>query len=299
MPSFSKMYNKPLQELTPIQLNGMLLGDVSLKPEKTISYEIGLQQQIANEFAVDIIAYYKDYRNQLGIESISTVDAIGYTRYINRDYGNSKGFTLALEKLATGLIWGGIDYTFQYAKGSASNPDFLQLVQVSTRLGGDQVQFVERQILPLDWDQRHTVNMTLNIGKPRNWIVSFLGNMGSGLPYSPTSVFEYDLPDREFKNSAQKPIRWKVDLKASKFLSFGNLTFIFFLHVDNLFDHLNEMTVYSTTGTATHNAMLPEQRALRDKFMEQEGIFSPNEVDVRPYWFSQPRRIRLGFEIRF
>ena len=84
-----------------------------------------------------------------------------------------------------------------------------------------------------------------------NWIVSVLGTLGSGLPYSPTSVEQLDLPDREFKNSARKPLRWKVDFKAKKFFKLGSMIFALFINVDNLFDNLNEMTVYSTTGRAS------------------------------------------------
>ena len=299
MPSFEKMYNEPINVLTPIQLNGMRLGDASLKPEKTISYEIGLQQQISSEYAVDLTAYSKDIRNQLGIEMVTTVDVIGYTKFVNRDYGQVKGATLALEKLQTGLFWGSIDYTYQYAKGSASSPEFLQVVQISNRLGGEPVQFVERQILPLDWDQRHTLNMVVNINGSRDLRVSFLGYLGSGLPYSPSSVEQLDLPDRDFKNSARKPIRWNLDLKATKFFKYNGFTWSAFLIVDNVFDHLNEMNVYSTTGRATHNAILPDERAIRDEFIIQEGIFTPQEIDVQPYWFSQPRKVRVGLEVRF
>jgi hypothetical protein len=107
------------------------------------------------------------------------------------------------------------------------------------------------------------------------------------------------LPDREFKNSARKPLRWKVDFKAKKFFKFGSLIFALFINVDNLFDNLNEMTVYSTTGRATHNAILPEEKLIRDQFIAQEGIFTPYEVDIQPYWYSPPRRVQLGFELRF
>ena len=299
MPSLEKMYNEPINELTRIQLDGMRLGDASLKPEKTISYEIGLQQEVARGYAVDVTAYSKDIRNQLGIEMVTTVDAVGYTRFVNRDYGQVKGFTVALEKLQTGFFWGSIDYTFQYAKGSASSPEFLQLVQIANRRGSDPVQFVERQILPLDWDQRHTASMILSVGKPGNWIMTVLSSMGSGLPYSPSSVEQSDLPDRDFKNSARKPVRWNVDLKATKSFQLNNLNYAIYLMVDNLFDHLNEMVVYETTGRATNNAILPESRSIRDESIAQEGLFTPYEVDVRPYWFSPPRKVRLSLEVSF
>lgn len=299
MPSLEKMYNEPINELTRIQLEGMRLGDASLKPEKTISYEIGLQQEIASGYAVDVTAYSKDIRNQLGIELITTVDAVGYERFVNRDYGQVKGFTVALEKLRTGFFWGSIDYTLQFAKGSSSSPEFLQVVQVSNRLGGAPVQFVERQILPLDWDQRHTASMILSAGKPGNWIVTLLGTMGSGLPYSPTSVEQLELPDRDFKNSARKPVRWNIDLKATKTFKLNNLTYSIYLMVDNIFDHLNEMDVYETTGRATNIAILPDEKRFRDEAIAQEGIFTPDEVDVRPYWFSPPRKVRLSLEVSF
>ena len=49
-------------------------GNADLKPQKTVSYEIGLQQQISEDMAIDITGYYKDIRNLLGtkIETIAT-----------------------------------------------------------------------------------------------------------------------------------------------------------------------------------------------------------------------------------
>ncbi len=299
MPSFEKMFNEPLQVLTPIQLEGKFLGNAELKPERTIAYEVGLQQEISSDYAVDLTLFYKDFRNQLGIESLTTVDLVTYTRYVNRDYGNVKGFTLALEKLRTGLFSGAIDYTFQYAEGSASSAEFIQLVQVATRIGGEPLQFVERQILPLDWDQRHTVNLTAILSKPGDWSVSTIGSLGSGLPYTPSSPFGYLFPDTEFKNTARKPVRWNLDLRAKKQLKLGSLNCMVFLNVENLLDHLNQKYVYTTSGLADENTMLPEARATRDTEIEQIGLFTADEVDARPQWYTPPRKIQLGFGVNF
>ena len=299
IPSHEKIFNEPLHLLTPIQLDGMRLGNTELKPERTIAYEVGLQQELTSDYAVDLTVFYKDFRNQLGIEYVTTVDLVGYTRYVNRDYGNVKGFTLAVEKLRTGLFSGAIDYTFQYAEGSASSADFIQLVQVATRIGGEPIQFVERQILPLDWDQRHTVNLTAILSRPRNWSISAIGSLGSGLPYTPTSPFGYLFPDTEFKNTSRKPIRWSLDIKAKKQFKFGSLDYTVFLNIDNLFDHLNHKYVYSTTGTADENAWLPEAKAIRDMQLAQIGLFTPQEVDVRPDWYTPPRKVQLGVGVNF
>ena len=300
MPSFEKLFERPVDEtMTPLLLEGARLGDPDLEPEKTIAYEIGLQQQLNAEYALDLTLFYRDIRNQLGLEAVKTADAVGYTRYVNRDYGNVKGFTLAFEKLRTGLISGGIDYTFQYAKGSASSPDFLQLIEVATRLSGESVQFPERQILALDWDQRHTVNLNMSLSKPGNWALSFIGKLGSGLPYSPSSVEELQLPDREFKNSARKPLSYNLDVKANKLLKFGNLTYSVFVRVYNLLDNLNENSVFPVTGRATENARLPGDQQIQQEMLQQGGQFTMAEWDNRPHWLSRPRQVQIGLTLRF
>lgn len=298
MPSFEKMYNQPLYTLTPIQLEGRLLGNADLEPEKTVQYEIGLQQQITDDVAVDITAYYKDIKNLLGIERVTTQDAVGYTRFINRDYGNSKGITFGLRK-TRGFITGAINYTLSFANGSSSDPEALQLVETSTQIGGQPVQFIDRKILPLNWDQRHTLNVILTLSRPRDWSVGLVSYLNSGLPYSPDFLERFDIPEREFKNQANKPIRWSVDLKAKKYFELGGLEYVLFLKIDNLIDHLNQSDVYSTSGTADENARLPEQEGLELERLEQEGHFTLDEVDNRPEWYSSPRKIELGLEVYF
>ena len=299
-PSFQLLFAHPIDEhMTSLLLDGTTIGNPDLKPEKTISYEVGLQQQIAGDFGIDITMFYKDLRDQVGLESARTIDAVSYTRYINRDYGNVKGITVALEKLGIGMVSGTVDYTFQYAKGSASDPNFLQLVEISTRLSDEPIQFPERQILSLDWDQRHTINFSLNIREPNDWSISFLGSYGSGLPYSPTSVEELQLPDREFKNSDRKPNTYTLDFKAQKYFEVGGLNLNVFVKVDNVFDRLNENSVYSNTGRTTRNARLPFDEIVEQQFLEQGGQFTMQEWDNQPHWFSSPRRIQFGVSVKF
>ena len=49
-----------------------------------------------------------------------------------------------------------LDYTFQIAKGSASDPQ-----QARNAIAGGSLP--EIQLTPLDWDQRNTVNMSLSM----------------------------------------------------------------------------------------------------------------------------------------
>jgi len=298
MPSFQYMYNEPLLSLTRIQLDGRRLGNANLKPEKTIAYEIGVQQEIGMGVAVDVTAYYKDFRNLLGIEQITTIDAVGYTRFINRDYGNTKGISLSLTK-NTGFVTGNINYTYAFANGSSSDPNTLYLIQTATSYGGENVQFAERKILPLDWDQRHTLNAAVNINGESDWSLGLIGYLNSGQPYSPTFIDRFDIATREYRNLAMKPYRWNIDLKAKKGFKLAGIRTVVFLKVDNLFDHLNEESVYSSTGAADQIARLPEDEVLEREKLQQEGHFTLEEVDINPTYYSTARKIQLGMEFNF
>ncbi len=295
MPSFEYMYNEPLYTLTPIQLTGRRLGNADLKPEKTIAYEIGVQQEIGQGIAVDVTAYYKDFRNLLGIEQITTIDAVTYTRFVNRDYGNTKGLSLSLSK-NTGMITGNINYTYAFANGSSSDPNTLYLIQTATSYGGENVQFAERKVLPLDWDQRHTLNAAVNINRPDDWSIGITGYLHSGQPYSPTFTDRYDIATREYRNLDIKPSRWNIDLKAKKELNLAGIRAGLFLKIDNLFDHLNQEYVHASTGAADQIARLPEDEALERERLQQEGHFTLSEVDASPTYYSAPRKVQIGLE---
>ncbi len=301
MASYSLLYTNPINELTNLgRLDGATVGNPDLKPERTIKYEVGLQQQIGSQLGLDITLYYSNIRNLLGLELVSTLDNITYRRYINRDYGAVKGVTLSLEKLRSGMVSGGIDYTYQYARGSSSNPNDLQTIQVSERIGGGAVTFVERQILPLDWDQRHTVNATLVISKPGNWLVSTIGTVGSGLPYTPRSLSQMDFPDSEFKNSALKPVRYNIDVQAQKtFYPTKGVNINMFMRVFNLLNTENHNNVDSGTGRADRIGRRPFDQAEFEQLLQTVNLFTTNEADQRASWFSAPRQIQFGVTINF
>lgn len=298
MPSLQRMYNEPLVTVSKFQLEGRTLGNADLDAERTIAYEIGLQQGLTDDIAVDITAYYKDIENLLGIEQLKTIDNVTYYRYVNRDYGNSRGVTFGITK-RSGLVTGNINYTLSFANGSSSSPEALQLVYASTQLGGEPVPFVDRKISPLNWDQRHTLNAAINFVKENNWSVGLVGWLNAGTPFTPDLFANPDLNPLLYKNEALKPVRWNADLKAKKNLRFFSLQSNLFLKIDNLFDHLNHDEVYVSTGRADRNTGRPSEIALYTERLEKEGHFTYEEVMLNPDFFSAPRKIEFGMEVKF
>ena len=178
IPQFQYLYYNSEFEISSGQKE-TIMGNADLEPERTVAYEIGLQQQLTPDFGLELTLYSKDIRNLLGQEILDTVDERVYFRYTNRDYGNVKGIMLSVEKRPTGFFSGRLDYTYQVARGNASDPDAVFTNNQST-----EPAETEKQVIPLNWDETHTINGSIRLGKPNDWTVSLIGRLGTGLPYT-------------------------------------------------------------------------------------------------------------------
>jgi len=288
IPNYSYLYANPEFEVAlSTGQAGSLMGNADLEPQKTISYEIGLQQQLTDNIAIDITGFYKDIRNWLGTEIHKTYSQDMYARYINRDYANVKGITFNLKKRYSNYISGAFDYTYSVAEGNASDPNAAYYDQ---RAGRD----AEKQLIPLDWDQTHTINLSLNISKPKDWGISFVAQYGSGLPYTPTSTGLQGFQNLQtiFQNSNRKPATFNVDVRMHKDIFYKKLRFSLFCNIYNLFDIKNQRYIYSDTGRSNYSIAQ----------LRTTDTPGPNTVDeyfLRPYYYSAPRSIRLGMAVSF
>ncbi len=280
IPPYAYLYSNPDFEVT----GGLssLIGNANLEPQRTVSYEIGLQQQLTQNIAIDVTGYYKDVRNLLGTQIIETyAGGDRYALYVNRDYGNIRGITLTLRKRYSNYLSGQLDYTYGVAEGNASDPNSVFYDVASGREP-------EKQLVYLSWDQTHTLNGSVTLSVPQKWGVSLIGQYGSGLPYTPT----YQGQRTSFENSERKPMTFNVDLRAHYDLKIKQLRTSLFLLVYNLFDRKNELLVYTDTGRATYT-LVPQYT----------GDYAfPNslaEYLIRPDYFSAPREIKTGVVVYF
>jgi hypothetical protein len=236
-----------------------------------------------------LTVYSKDIRNLLGQEIFDTLDERVYFRYTNRDYGNVKGITVSIEKKPLGFLSGRLDYTYQVARGNASDPNAIYLQNQSSRPAEPQ-----KQVVPLNWDETNTINGTMRIGQSKNWTVSFIGRYGTGLPYTAVTPQERQI-ETQFENNERKPTHYNLDIFAQKYLNLGNRNIILFARCFNLFDTANHLEVFPSTGFADRTFRWPEQ----ERIDRANGVYGLNEVDGRPHWFSEPRRVQFGLAIEF
>ncbi len=268
-------------------------GNADLKPEKTVSYELGLQQQLLDNLAINVTGYYKDVRNLLARQRIRVDGDESYNKYVNKDYANIKGFVFSLTKRRTpsDMFSFTLDYTFQVAEGNDTDPEsfFFDLSS------GSQVEKIP---VYLTWDRSHQLNSTFSIGESQDWNVALIGKLGSGLPYTPE---QYDKQIYLKVNSGRKPTTFSLDLMAEKTFTLYGFDLTAFVKIFNLFDTLNERVVYASTGSAGYTLAATTSTAEAANRMAEgnPAVKTADEYYTRPDFYSSPREFRFGFSIDF
>ncbi len=275
MPALGQIFsNSDYAILDDLQAGGIsygVLGNPDIKPERTVQYEFGYKQAIGSLLGLDVSIFYKDIRDLLGVEFVSTYAAAEYARLTNIDFGNVLGYTIALDQRRIGMVSTMVDYPWQRAMGNASDPR-----ETATRASAGEDPR-PRQI-PLSWDQRNTLNATVTVESPNQFAFSTIVRYGSGQPYTPalSAGFGGGLET----NSGRKPTGLRVDLRAEKYFKFSGLRASLFARVINLLDaRFVNGFVFDDTGSPDYSLNPVGQRAT----LANPGRYYP------------PRRVEIGF----
>ncbi|PID59340.1 MAG: hypothetical protein CR986_06235 [Ignavibacteriae bacterium] len=274
-------------------------GNANVNPERSVQYEIGLQQQLTENFKFDLTGFNKDVRDYIYTQTIFTTNAREYRVLTNLAYANVKGITLSFIKRPEpgGILSATLDYTFQIAEGNRTQPE--EDLFFSDAAGKQ----TETYLVPLNFDRSHIINGTVTLAEPKNWSVGIVYNLQTGTPYTPSlppslSTITYE------QTSANKPFQWNVNLKLEKFFSVEPFDFSVFLQVKNLFDTQNERYVWASSGQALKSA---EEKINSARFKDilkrtksHKGLFNPSYIKnyyQRAERLSTPREVRLGFSV--
>jgi outer membrane receptor protein involved in Fe transport len=275
LPGLGKIFeHSDYDELSDLQAGAdgiRVMGNPDIRPERTVQYQFGYKQAISEFTGLDATAFYKDIRDLLGTEILETYNGARYARMANVDFGNVVGFTLSVTQRSKGLLSANLDYTWQAAQGNSSDPN-----ETADLLAGGQDP--RPRSVPFDWDQRHTLNLTLTLSRPESFNLSSIIRMSSGQPYTPaigTGGFRGSLE----LNSGRKPSTLIVDLRGDRRVSVFGLSTRGFARVFNLFDtRFDNGTVFASTGDPYYSSL--------------PGTDLATLLD--PTRFYGPRRIELG-----
>jgi len=295
LPGYDYLYQTPTMGSSALRL----LGNPNLDYEKTVSYELGVAYAPTDNLTLRMSGYYKDIFNLLNTSRhrLGLTSSISQDVYKNLDYGRSRGIEVQIDKHYSNYWTASINYQFAYAYGKSS----------SNRSGYDAVvdkTAIPLRDLPLDWDRRHMLNVSLDlhvrenehpkifgIKLPSAWGINLLWQWGSGFPYTPDKDNPFakhllSAKSWERTNALRLPAYSRVDLKANKDFTIKGVDLSFFIQVDNLTNRRNVLSVYKATG-------LPDDSDIKD------GWGNGDDHDKNPGNWSAPRQIDIGVEISF
>ncbi|MYF39561.1 MAG: TonB-dependent receptor [Rhodothermaceae bacterium] len=284
IPSFGLLYTNPEYEVNPASLSNSF-GNPGINPERTLSFEVGLQQGFTRRIGMEITIFSKDVRNLTGQEIARTPQGDFIIRWINRDYGTIRGLTFSLFQRPGGILSWTIDYTLQFAEGTSSSPGEAFGRQ---QAGLDEILSLVR----LDWDRRHVLNNTITVEPVTGLSVTFINRLQSGTPY--TTVREFIRSSK--KNNATKPSIFGTDVRIYYRIPGLKANLQLFLQAQNLFDTVQEVGVYEDTGRADESVTL---ELFRRTGAQVGGLNSLDEFYYRQENFGAPRKVSVGLNYRF
>jgi outer membrane receptor protein involved in Fe transport len=250
-----------------------VIGNPDVKPERTVQYQFGYKQAVTDWLGVDVSAFYKDIRDLLGVEFISTYNGAEYERLTNVDFGNVVGFTLSLDQRRLGWLSSTADYTWQFAQGNSSDPR-----ETATR--AEAGEDPRPRLVPLNWDQRHTFNLTVDVAWPHAFSTSAVLRVGSGQPYTPAlaSGFAGGLET----NSGRKPAGMLLDVRGERPTKMAGNELTVFARVFNVFDaRYWNGSVFNSSGSPFYS---------RNPTTDAPTLLNPTR-------FYPPRRIEIGLSL--
>ena len=286
MPPFYSLYTN-YRFMVPTNNFGTEHGNARIKAQKTVKYEMGLWVEVMQNLGLEVSVYYSDIYDLLTAVVWTTYNQIQYAVYDNKDYANTKGLELKLD-YAFGAITTNFNYTLQYTRGNADNPrsTYNRLAQ-----NEDPVP----KLIPLAWDQRHTVSVNVGYNQS-NYAISITGFYNSGFPYTIEPIGESRLAKQNIlPNNSVRPATSRIDLQGHYDIAvMKDLRVRLFLYVRNLLDQLNEEEVYGSTGRA--------YTTILGNVAEETFRSNYNTVDEQyqnPGMYGAPREIKLGVGLLF
>jgi len=231
-----------------------MYGNPDLGPNKTISYEVGVQQSVGKHYRLDIAAYYNDrvcqtvsvrIHSSTGSQQVSPYDPY-YISYENTGYGASKGIELNFEK----ILYANWHYKISYnlsrtTRGAYGAIDIYEdpddpRSKVTRRSANDYIT---------SEDRTHSFKALFSYHLPDRWFEKLLGNRQntikdvalsviytarSGTPF--TYITSYD----EFvdvTNNRRYPLETSTDFNLTANVAIFDKKLYCSLRVMNLFNN--------------------------------------------------------------
>ncbi len=312
---------------------GGSVNNPSLKPTKTIDYELGFKQKLTNSSSITFTTFYREMRDMIQLYRFTGAYPKDYTSYNNLDFGTVKGLTLEYDLRRTNNVRMRASYTLQFADATGSST-----TTAASLIAAGLPNL--RSTFPLPWDRRHQFNILLDYrfangknyngpsikreksGKAPVDILSDFGfsltvTGGSGIPYTASTNVRSPLSGgnnllKGTYGGSRLPWQFRMDLRIDKDFYFRSKakagdnqkrTYMnVYFQVLNILNTKNVINVYPFTGNPDDDGYLsaPEWQREINSQIDPQSFYDLYSVFVdSPFNYSAPRQIRVGLILNF
>ncbi|MCL2064918.1 MAG: TonB-dependent receptor [Candidatus Cloacimonetes bacterium] len=283
------------------QETGISVGNPALEPQITITYEVGLQRLLSDDYILGITAYYKNIYNYVSLKKVQSQEeaTVEWYEYESQDYGSARGLDFTINRRMFNFISGGLAYSIAWANGNNSDTPTNDLNQ-------------NLREFPLDWDIRHVFNANaiFRVARGEEWMVPFTSwvfpvddftvsvnyTFSSGRPYTPMSQ---EVDTLLATNSKRMPSTSNANLSIAKNFPTGGTTFIrASLLIENLFKKNNVNSVWARTGSPYYDGS-DLSEILYPGYVFEETQFIHDEWTRNPGNVNNSRNYIFGLSFNF
>jgi outer membrane receptor protein involved in Fe transport len=291
------------------------IGNPNLNPETTVSYELGLRNQLSESDVLTLTAYYKDIFDYITARSVrvqsSRFAGGSYTTYVNLDYSRVRGFEVEYKTRLGSWFRGTISGSYSIATGKSSAADEAAF---------NLQQGLEENIkeVPAVFDRPLQMSANLNFTSRKNEPLLGFGRgiledynlylrifYQSGKRYTRQILFALDpvsgrpqyVPDYRNPLSEIADHWFYVDLNFEKYFDLGFGSIAMSCEVQNLLNRQNSQIINPVTGRA-YDYGDPTVQSVNDP------LYPDLTYPVTPYPYNgarylTPRTFRLGLSLKF
>ncbi|MCK4311254.1 MAG: TonB-dependent receptor, partial [Candidatus Cloacimonetes bacterium] len=302
LPQMQYIFTTARPEDAITSASAIVVGKPNLEPQITVTYEVGLQKQLSENYVMTIQAYYKNIYNYVSTRKVVDDDNVTWFEYISEDYGSARGIDINLEKRLSNFIMGSASYSLSWANGNNSDTVI-------------QDEAMSLREFPLDWDMRHnfSLNVTFRVAKGEEFYVPFTDfalpslvtddlslnifyNIASGTPYTPTTK-----DDTPFDtNSKLKPYTANANFRITKKFAFTEKSlFKVYMNIQNLFDKKNVNWVHRYTGSPYYDGKDISEPNSNPPYTAAEVQYIHDLYTKNPSNVTQGRTITFGVAFNF
>ncbi len=294
------------------------IGNPNLNPETTVSYELGLRNQLSEGDVLTITAYYKDIFDYITARKVrvprTRFSGGTYTTYINLDYSRVRGVEVEYKTRIGGWFRGTFSGSYSIATGKSSAADEAVF---------NLQQGLEENIkeVPAVFDRPLQISLNMNFTSKKNKPFFGFGEgilddyniftrffYQSGKRYTKQLLIGYDAasgrplytPDYKHPLSEVAEPWFYIDLNLEKFFDLGIGKLVFSLEVQNLLDKKNSQIINPVTGRAYEYGD-PTQYpspAVNDP-LYPDLTYPVDPYPYNPARYLTPRTYKMGLAFRF